>query len=94
VSGLKERIRALANEYPPDVSSGILQLVYQYIFRADFWSNYLFSPRKSPPTPIGHLGEGAHKVFIYDLLFFLLFYTTTFASFISPKEARFTMKVN
>src|SRR6266498_892806 len=22
---------------------------------------YLFPPRKSPPTPIGHLGEGAHK---------------------------------
>jgi hypothetical protein len=27
---------------------------------------YLFSPRKSPPTPIGHLGEGAHKIPIYD----------------------------
>jgi hypothetical protein len=27
---------------------------------------YLFSPRKSPPTPIGHLGEGAHKVPTYD----------------------------
>jgi hypothetical protein len=31
---------------------------------------YLFSPRKSPPTPIGHLGEGAHKVLIYDFTFF------------------------
>jgi ppGpp synthetase/RelA/SpoT-type nucleotidyltranferase len=27
---------------------------------------YLFSPRKSPPTPIGRLGEGAHKVPTYD----------------------------
>jgi hypothetical protein len=27
---------------------------------------YLFPPRKSPPTPIGHLGEGAHKVPTYD----------------------------
>jgi hypothetical protein len=31
---------------------------------------YLFSPRKSLPTPIGHLGEGAHKVSIYDSTLF------------------------
>jgi hypothetical protein len=33
-------------------------------------SAYLFSPRKSPPTPIGHLGERAHKVPIYDSTLF------------------------
>jgi hypothetical protein len=31
-----------------------------------FRNYYLFSPRKSPPTPIGHLGEGAHNVLFYD----------------------------
>ena len=58
---------------------------------------YLFSPRKSPPTPIGHLGEGAHKAptnIITILPSFLLFYTTTFASFIGPREAGLAMKVN
>jgi hypothetical protein len=48
-------------------------LVLPYIFLDNFFPDrlsvltaYLFSPRKSPPTPIGHLGEGAHKVPTYD----------------------------
>jgi hypothetical protein len=37
--------------------------------------DYLFSPRKSPPTPISHLGEGAYKVLIYDFTFlFIILY--------------------
>jgi hypothetical protein len=40
--------------------------------------NYSFSPRKSPPIPIGHLGEGAHKVLTYDSTLFLYYHIREF----------------
>ncbi len=58
---------------------------------------YLFPPRKSPPTPIGHLGEDAHKAPTKNITIqpsSLLFYTTTFANFISPRKAGLTIKIN
>jgi hypothetical protein len=44
---------------------------------------YLFSPRKSPPTPIGHLGEGAHKA-PTNILIILQFASITYSIYLIP----------